>query len=71
MTELFDSQGCSVSTESQSAVRMQGCFGQRDHFLLFLFALAFPHFQRVPISPSVNIYTAISILRPVLFSADM
>lgn len=68
MTELFNNKDCSVSTESQPAVRMQDCFG---HFLLFLFALDFPHPQRVPFSPSVNIYTAISILCPVLFSADM
>lgn len=56
------------STESQPAVGMQGCFGQSDCFLL-LFALGFP--QHSESCASVNIYTAVSILCPGLFSADM
>lgn len=69
--ELLGNKSCSVPTRSQPADRMRSRFGQRERFLLALFALRFPHPQRVPLGASVNIYTAISILGPGLFSADM
>lgn len=70
MTELLNTEAVLVPPKP-ACCWGAGCFGQRDRFLLLLFALDFLQPQRVPFSPSVNIYTAISILRPVLFSADM